>query len=160
MFEDQSFDVVISSMALHHLPDIESLDGTFGEIARLLKPGGSLYINDLGQLRAMRSVTYFVERARVNESDALAEDYYHSLKAAFSLQEFQAVLDRHLPGRVSLYSTIISPLVIVMTTGARYGIETQLPEIKRLYSVLPPHRKADYRMLKRMLRAGGLPAAF
>ena len=43
-FLDASFDAVICTMALHHLPTLEHLDSCFSEIARVLKPGGRLSI--------------------------------------------------------------------------------------------------------------------
>lgn len=42
-FEDASFDVLIACMAYHHFPNKE---GFAKEAARLIKPGGKLYISD------------------------------------------------------------------------------------------------------------------
>lgn len=42
-FQADTFDVVVTRYALHHFPDIRS---TFGEISRVLKPGGELFIAD------------------------------------------------------------------------------------------------------------------
>ncbi|HEX2072062.1 MAG TPA: class I SAM-dependent methyltransferase [Thermoleophilaceae bacterium] len=38
-FEDESFDIVFGHAILHHLPD---LDGAFGELMRVLRPGGAI----------------------------------------------------------------------------------------------------------------------
>ena len=38
-FEDESFDLVLGHAVLHHIPD---LAGAFGELARVLAPGGTL----------------------------------------------------------------------------------------------------------------------
>ena len=44
-FPDETFDVVISRLAIHHLPDDLKRRG-FAEILRVLKPGGQLLIAD------------------------------------------------------------------------------------------------------------------
>jgi ubiquinone/menaquinone biosynthesis C-methylase UbiE len=44
-FPEATFDVVISRLAIHHLPDDLKLQG-FAEILRVLKPGGHLLIAD------------------------------------------------------------------------------------------------------------------
>ena len=42
-FEDNTFNYIVTRYALHHFPDIEK---TFGEIMRVLKIGGILFISD------------------------------------------------------------------------------------------------------------------
>jgi len=43
-FSDDTFDLASISMALHHLPDIQS---TFKEMQRVVKPGGWIIVNEL-----------------------------------------------------------------------------------------------------------------
>jgi arsenite methyltransferase len=45
-FDDQTFDLVVSSMALHNIPGAAGRAAATGEIARVLKPGGRVAILD------------------------------------------------------------------------------------------------------------------
>jgi arsenite methyltransferase len=45
-FGDQTFDVVVSSLALHNIPDTTGRAAAIGEIARVLGPGGRVAILD------------------------------------------------------------------------------------------------------------------
>ena len=47
-YADESFDVVLSTLVFHHLPD-EAKRQTAEEIARVLRPGGRLVVGDLGR---------------------------------------------------------------------------------------------------------------
>jgi ubiquinone/menaquinone biosynthesis C-methylase UbiE len=46
-FPDASFDVVVSSLALHNIYDRKERESALGEIARVLKPGGHAAILDI-----------------------------------------------------------------------------------------------------------------
>ena len=43
-FEDEAFDLVISNHVVEHVGDLERQDNHLGEIARVLRPGGWLYL--------------------------------------------------------------------------------------------------------------------
>jgi len=46
-FDDTSFDAVLSTLVFHHLPG-EIVHRTFGEIRRVLKPHGRVFVVDIG----------------------------------------------------------------------------------------------------------------
>jgi SAM-dependent methyltransferase len=46
-FADASFDAVVSSLAIHNVPDAEGRERAISEIARVLRPGGRVAILDL-----------------------------------------------------------------------------------------------------------------
>lgn len=47
-FSEKSFDVVLSSLAIHNIPDSSGRNGAITEAVRVLKPGGKLVIVDFG----------------------------------------------------------------------------------------------------------------
>jgi arsenite methyltransferase len=144
-------DVVISSMALHHLPDAAQLARCFAAVRRVLKPDGRLFIMDFGRLRSLKSVGYFVRRAVPPHEPILIRDYRASLLAAFSRIELESALPSGLRQRVSVYSTIVSPLMMVVATPmAAHAPAASARD-------LPPRRRAEYRQLSLALRLGGMP---
>lgn len=50
-FEDNSFDVIVSSLVIHNIRDRFGRDQAIHEIARVLKPGGRIAIHDMAHLR-------------------------------------------------------------------------------------------------------------
>jgi arsenite methyltransferase len=155
--ESGSVNVVLSSMAMHHLPDTDHLQRCFAAIERVLADDGRVFVVDFGRIRSLKSVEYFVRRAIPPNEPQLAHDYRASLRAAFSKEEFSQALPDRLKQRVCLYSTVISPLMMVMMTpfpktraegnGTRNGV----------VRTLPGNQRADYRQLRVSLRLGGMP---
>lgn len=154
---DASVDVVVSSMALHHLPDAAALDATLAATARVRKPGGAVYLNDFGRLKHRDSVAYFVGRATEGESPLLLEDYRQSLHAAFTLPELRTAVQRHLPD-VRVHATVPSPLTVVACTPPRHN---GLPRavLGPALAALPKARRADVAQLRMFLGLGGLKSA-
>ena len=66
-YADESFDVVLSTLVFHHLPD-EAKRQTADEIVRVLRPGGRLVVGDLGRSHdplmriAVRLTTQLLDR--------------------------------------------------------------------------------------------------
>lgn len=155
-FEPGSVDVVLSSMALHHLPDTEHLRRCFEAIERVMAPGGRVFIADFGRLKSLRSVEYFVRRAIPSDEPVLERDYRASLRAAFSREEFDGALAGRARQRLSIYSTVVSPMMVVVMApfpeSPRVGSQAG-----RVLEMLPRKRRADYRQLRLSLRLGGMP---
>lgn len=154
--ESGSIDVVLSSMAMHHLPDADHLRRCFAAVERVLAPGGRVFISDFGRLKSLKSVEYFVRRAIPPDEPRLEDDYRASLRAAFSREEFGRALSGQLKRRISIYSTVVSPMMVVLMTpfpeSPRGGGDAD-----RLLKALPRSRRADYQQLRLSLRLGGMP---
>ncbi len=158
LVEDSSVDVVLSSMALHHLADVESLHTCLMAIDRVLTPKGKIYICDFGRLKSLGSVEYFVRRAIPEEETILRRDYYESLRAAFSKFEFKMALLKLEARKIKLYSTLISPIMIVITTDHQHKLLSPPvgAEIVNTIKLLPRRRRQDLQQLRFFLRLGGL----
>lgn len=156
-FESCAYDAVISSMALHHLPDVVALARTFRSVDRVLKPGGAVYLMDFGRLRSVDAVEIFVSKVRQSETEMLAMDYRASLLAAFSHTDFYREALRFRPNETTLYRTAISPLVVVVATCPKEKLPaTTRVRFREAFARLSPQRRGEFRQLKWFLRFGGL----
>ena len=74
-FPDQTFDVVLSTLMMHHLPASLKRQG-LAEIARVLKPGGRLVIADFKrkQERAGQAARFHAGGSSMQELAALVKD--------------------------------------------------------------------------------------
>jgi ubiquinone/menaquinone biosynthesis C-methylase UbiE len=155
-FEPGSIDVVLSSMAMHHLPDTEHLHRCFEAIERVMAPNGRVFISDFGRLKSLKSIEYFVRRAIPPDEPVLERDYRASLRAAFSREEFNRALSGRVRQRISIYSTVVSPMMLVLMSP--FPSPPHLTaNADRILQTLPPNRRADYRQLRLSFSLGGMP---
>ena len=155
-FESGSIDVVLSSMAMHHLPDVDHLHRCFEATERVLTPDGKFFISDFGRLKSLKSIEYFVRRAIPPEEPILERDYRASLRAAFSREEFGRALSGRIKQRISIYSTVISPMMLVLMSPFP-SPHHLTADVDGILQTLPRNRRADYRQLRWSLSLGGMP---
>jgi arsenite methyltransferase len=153
---DHSVDVVISTMALHHLPTLRHLRATFAEVKRILKSDGGAYLVDFGHLKSERSIRYFAHQYADRQPDLFTLDYLYSLRAAFSLEDFRTtgatILDT-----ARLYSTFLAPYMIAFKSRRRRTAEPALRQgIEALRAALPRHHQIDLADLITFFALGGL----
>jgi len=155
-FEAGSIDVVLSSMAMHHLPDIDHLYRCFEAIERVMAPDARVFISDFGRLKSLKSIEYFVRRAIPPDEPILEHDYRASLRAAFSREELNRALSGRVRQRISIYSTVVSPMMLVLMSPFP-SPHHLTANADRILQTLPRNRRADYRQLRLSLSLGGMP---
>ena len=155
--ESGSIDVVLSSMAMHHLPDTDHLRRCFEAIERVMAPEAKVFISDFGRLKSLRSVEYFVRRAIPRDEPILEHDYRASLRAAFSREELSTAMSGSMRQRISTYSTVVSPIMVVLMAPFPESPRDHSGDATRVLERLPHNRRADYWRLRLCLRLGGMP---
>jgi arsenite methyltransferase len=153
---DKLADGVISTLALHHLPTLESLRCCFHQISRVLKPGGCIYLIDFGRLKSLHSVMFFAYMNRSRQSHLLSLDYERSLRAAFLDEDFKACAAEELPKNIQIFTTFKIPFLVVITTKSRPlppPVRLRLQEMRR---DLPPRCQRDLDDFRLFLRLGGM----
>lgn len=157
---DRSVDAVISTLSLHHLPDVHALRAAFREAARILKPDGGVYFADLGHLKSERSIQYFANQYADRQPAIFTLDYLNSLRAAFALEELRGAASA-LGTRAKVFSTFLVPYMVVVKTGPRRDRDEVLREsLRRCKASLAEYHRRDLNDLRQFFRWGGVASPY
>ncbi len=157
-FANQSIDAIISTVVLHHLPDLETLERTFSQIARVLKSGGGLYLVDFGHLKSEQSIHDFAYQYHDRQAELFTLDYLYSLQAAFWPEDFKEVYQQQLSTFGEFYKTFMIPYMMVIKSPKRRQ-EYNSDLIEHLHHIrhsMPTYHKKDINDLIRFFSLGGL----
>ena len=155
-FSDQSADGVISTMALHHLPTLQHLDACFGEIRRVVKPGGALYLADFGRLKSIESVRFFADMNAAFQPELFSLDYERSLRAAFLHDEFRALSARNFTSNVRVHSTFRVPFLVLIKTADKTLPDALRQRFTKMAKSLKPRYRSDLSDMRMFFALGGL----
>lgn len=156
---DQSCDAVYSTVVLHHLPTIAHLQATFAQIARVLKPGGGLYLVDFGHLKSAKSIAYFAYQYQDRQPELFTADYLYSLQAAFQVSDFERAYQNSLAAFGKFHKMFPLPFMVAIKSPIRRAIDPTLAlKLAELRHKLPGYHEADIANLIRLFRLGGLPS--
>lgn len=155
---DQSVDAVISTMALHHLPTYQHLQACFREIARVLKPGGAVYLTDFSRFKSLKTVIFFAYMDRGNAPHLFLLDYERSLRAAFEVGEFGRAVQACLPAGTHLHATFAVPMLMVAKTPDRVLPEDFRARLRAMRAALPWRYRRDLDSIRVWFALGGLRA--
>ncbi len=83
------YDAVICNSLLHHLHDPQTLWQTIKHVAKSRAP---IFVMDLLRPESARQAEIMVQQYSANEPEILRHDFYHSLLAAYNIEEVAAQL--------------------------------------------------------------------
>lgn len=87
-----TFDCVISNTILHHVPDPAP---AIGEMLRVLRPGGLLFVRDLVRPDGDEQVLALVAQHAAHDTAGQRALFEASLRASFTLDEIRAIAGAH-----------------------------------------------------------------
>lgn len=156
-FESASFDAVISTMTLHHLPSLPYLERCFTEVSRLLKPGGRFYLADFGHLKTLKSIIFFAYLHRDSLPHPVCLDYERSLRAAFRLEDFQQLARSTLPADALVKGTFAVPMMVIVKSQQDYPLTAgQRERLSGLRAELSPKFRRELDELRLFFAMSGL----
>ncbi|WP_169976730.1 class I SAM-dependent methyltransferase [Tautonia rosea] len=85
-YPDQSFEAVLSNSIVHHIPDPLAV---LAEMARLVAPGGTLFVRDLTRPNSQNELDRFVQLYVGQEPEHAQAMFRDSLHASLTLVEVQ-----------------------------------------------------------------------
>jgi ubiquinone/menaquinone biosynthesis C-methylase UbiE len=125
---DRTIDLIITTSALHHLPDEASLAQVFERVRSLLKADGGLYIFDFALVKSQHTRDLLVADVAKKAPAITAVDYAHSLRAAFPVVEVIDLARRLLPFPVQIQVSSLIDFFYFIRTGDR---STAAPHVTR-----------------------------
>lgn len=154
---ENALDAVVSTVALHQLDSLQAFRACLSEAARILKPGGGLYIVDFGRLKSERSIEYFATQYADRQPELFTIDYRNSLRAAFSKADWRAAVADFLSGYGRLYATFGFPYMVAIKSAVRdRGSAAQRAALREIHDAMADHQKHDLRDLRLFFRLGKL----
>jgi len=153
---DQSADGVISTLALHHLPTDPHLRQCFQQMARILRPGGAVYLVDLGRLKSLKSIIYFAYMNAAHQPHMFSLDYERSLRAAFLREDFEALAREYLAPDVAVYSAYKIPVLHITKTPDRSLPADVVARLKAERDQLTSRYRGDLDIIRLFTKLGGL----
>ena len=151
--EDASLEGVICTMSLHHLPDHAALCATLLEVRRVLKPNGRFYLMDFGRLKRLSTQRFFADDLR--QSAQFTEDYFNSLRAAFSVDELTAAI-APLGPNVQRHVTVLAPFIVVFRSAFQRPMDAPtLQRAKEAFAKLSPAQKNNFCSVANWFKGSG-----
>ncbi len=146
--EDHTVDFVISTFALHHLPDISDLDKASSEIKRILKQNGVLYLLDFSRFKSEKSIEDFTSLEKEKYSELFTTGYYNSLRAAFYFDDLKDIWQKHLTSHCEIHTTYPVSFFVMYKSRPRVECnEKQRAALRKIYMSMDKRYQKDFRKI-------------
>lgn len=147
-------DLVITTLALHHLPNEEDLRATLRKIGELLQHGAALYVFDFGLLRSSKTRALLIAESAKTAPPITVVDYEQSLRAAFEIDFVLRAASEILKTPFRASSSSFVDFYYFLQTEARTEPSAQVrKQISRLWKKLSVNNKIEYLMLQLLRRS-------
>lgn len=158
---DQSVDGIISTMTLHHLPNLTDLRACFQQIRRVMKPNCGIYLADFGRFKSLKTVDFFAHMHEKTLPPEVVQDYEYSLKAAFSPSEYISIVETEIPRAAAIHTTFLAPFMVIIKSQTNRVTDPALrKKLKTLREILSVGFQRDLDDLRLFFRLGGLSDDF
>lgn len=142
-------DLIITTSALHHVPDESGLRQVFERMKSLLHPGSGFYIFDFGLLKSHKSRDILVKEVARLAPPITVQDYDVSLQAAYPIRVVTELANSELPKPFTTLSCSIADFFYFIKTGVRAKPDEKVRlYIDRRWKELPFSLKAEHVMLR------------
>lgn len=146
---DRKVDVVISTSALHHVPDEESLRQVFERIRTLLKSDGGFYLFDFGLLKSRKSRALCVAEVAKLAPPITVLDYDLSLQAAFPIDRVLHFAQAELPRpTTSFVSAFVDFFYFLQGPRRTHPSSNARARISEIWPTLSYQMKLEHLMLR------------
>lgn len=148
-----SVDLVITTSALHHLPDVSSLHRVFQRMRRLLRPEGGFYVFDFALLRSAKTRALMVKELSRTAPPLTVRDYEMSLQAAFPLADVMRAAEAELPKPfVVQASSFVDFFYFLQTPPRGEAAPAVQAYIDRTWGTFSPAIRLEHLMLRKLRR--------
>ena len=152
-FGQAQVDMVVTTSALHHLPDLQSLHATLARVHSLLKSDGGFYAFDFGLLRSPKTRALMVKEVARSAPEVTATDYKHSLDAAFPIHEVIRAARLRLQRSITIKTSSFVDFFYFISTGSRFsGTSSGARYMHQRWNELSFHGRSEFGMLQFLQR--------
>jgi arsenite methyltransferase len=144
-------DLVISTSAMHHLPEVSDLRTVFERVNSILNIDAGIYIFDFGLLRSDKTRALLVAELKKTAPILTVQDYEVSLKACFPLKTVFTLATELLPRPLWIIrSSFVDFFYFLQSSPRSQRVPEVNEKIKQIWRSLSFEIKLEHMMIRVM----------